>query len=111
MANIITADHDTGATDVMISKGLTSVFLDAGAAGQRWHVLGYAPNREHLLPSLAEFRAPLETFPVAACPEQPFADCWSTLGLRTDGAKCPNHAVFLHNLTDDDKQCCHLCNN
>ena len=171
MGNIVSADHDPNATEVMMSNGLTSVFLDVkllsgtdlartdtevatvawlaerdqsivglgivgfdvfelgwaadrfaehqqfllrmvdgAVAGQRWHLLDYEPNRDRLLSSLAEFRELIEQFPLTACPDQPFASSWSTKGLRADRAKCPRHAVYLHNLNDDDTQCCQLCN-
>ena len=171
VGNIISADHDPTAADVMMSNGLTSVFLDVlllsgsdlartdsevatvvslaerdqsivglgivgfdvselgwapdrfddhkrfllqmvdGArAGQRWDVLDYEPSPDRLLPSLAEFRELVERFPVSACPQEPFDSPWSTLGLRSDRAKCPRHAVYLHNLNVDDARCCQLCN-
>jgi hypothetical protein len=171
VGNIISADHDPTAADVMMSNGLTSVFLDVvllsgsdlartdpevvtvvslaerdqsipglgivgfdvselgwtpdrfaehkqflprmvdgAVAGQRWDVLAYEPNIDRLLPSLAEFRELIERFPVSACPQGPFTSPWSTLGLRSNRAMCPRHAVFLHNLNVDDARCCQLCN-
>jgi hypothetical protein len=84
--------------------------VDGAMAGQRWNVLDYEPNRDRLLPCLAEFRKLVETFPISACPEGPFTAPWSTVGLRSDRVKCPRHAVYLHNLNDDDTRCCQLCN-
>jgi hypothetical protein len=171
VGNIISADHDPNARDVMMSNGLTSVFLDVlllsgsdlartdsevatvvalaerdqsivglgivgfdvselgwtpdrflehkafllrmvdGAiAGQRWEVLDYEPATERLLPSLADFRELIERFPASACPREPYASPWSTLGLRSDRAMCPRHAVYLHNLNVDDARCCQICN-
>ena len=171
VGNIISADHDPTAGDVMMSNGLTSVFLDVlllsgsdlartdsevatvvslaerdqsivglgivgfdvselgwtpdgfdehkqfllktvdgAVAGQRWDVLGYEPSTERLLPCLAEFRELVERFPASACPQEPLESPWSTLGLRSDRAMCPRHAVYLHNLNIDDARCCQLCN-
>jgi hypothetical protein len=171
VGKIISADHDPTATEVMMSNGLTSVFLDVlllsgsdlartdsevaavvslaerdqsivglgivgfdvselgwapdrfeshkqfllgmvdGAmAGHRWNVLDYEPNRDRLLPCLAEFRKLVETFSISACPAEPFIALWSTVGLRSDRAKCPRHAVYLHNLNVDNSRRCQLCN-
>jgi len=87
VGNIISADHDPAAGDLMMSNGLTSVFLDV------------------LLLSGSDLART-----DSACPREPLESPWSTLGLRTDRAKCPRHAVYLHNLNVDAARCCQLCN-
>ena len=110
VGNIISADHDPTATEILMSNGLTSVFLDGAIARQRWNVLDYEPNTDRLLPCLSEFRGLIERFPVSACPPEAFTAPWSTAGLRSDRAMCPRHGVYLHNLNEDDTRCCQLCN-
>ena len=84
--------------------------VDTSMAGHRWDVLDYEPTPDRLLSCLAEFRELLERFPISACPQGPFTAPWSTVGLRSDRAKCLRHAVYLHKLNDDDARCCQLCN-
>ena len=95
--HIISADQDPGRGDLMMSNGLTSVFLD---------VLLLSGSDL----ALAEFRELVERFPGSACPQEPLQAPWSTLGLRSDRAMCSRHAVYLHNLNVDDARCCQLCN-
>jgi hypothetical protein len=149
VGNIISADHDPAAGDVMMSNGLTTVFLDVlllsgsdlarsdsevatvvslaerdqsvvglGIVGFDVSDLGWTPDRfddhkprtDRLLPCLADFRELIERFPASVCRQEPFGSPWSTLGLRSDRAKCQRHAVYLHNLNVDDARCCPLCN-
>jgi hypothetical protein len=91
-------------------KQFLLTMVDGAIAGWRWDVLDYVPSTERVLPCLREFRGLVQGFPASACPHEPLASGWSTLGLRSDRAMCARHAVYLHNLNDDDARCCQLCN-
>jgi len=132
VGNIISADHDPTAGDVTMSNGLTSAFLDvlllsgsdlARTDSEVATVVSLAERDQSIVGlgvvgfdvselgwTVREFRGLVQGFPASACPHEPLASGWSTLGLRSDRAMCPRHAVYLHNLNDDDARCCQLCN-
>jgi hypothetical protein len=100
VGNIISADQDPAAGDVMMSNGLTSVFLDV-----------LVLSGSDLARTVSEVAAVVSLrFPASACPQEPFESPWSTLGLRSDRVMCRRHAVYLHNLNIDHARCCQLCN-
>ncbi|WP_142392539.1 hypothetical protein [Mycobacterium sp. 3519A] len=121
VGNLITADHDSGAADVMMSNGLTSVFLDvlllsgsdlARTDAEIATVVRLAEHDQSIvgfdvseLGWAADRFAAHKRFQLAMVDGAAAGQRWHLLDYA------PNHAVFLHNLNDDDRECCHLCNN
>ncbi|OBG85591.1 hypothetical protein A5699_23650 [Mycobacterium sp. E802] len=83
--------------------------VDTAVHRHRWEVLSYQPDAASLIEYLTAFRSMIAAFPADACGDGS-SGASVTADVRADRAQCPRHRVLLHNRSDDDAECCLICN-